>query len=178
MDDLFQEIRDIWQKCSAIFEVFIDSEHPSLGCRLRIAQKLPMKLNIRENDRLTVGWKVMCPDSGPSSHLYQRSCLEEANQYLGGPISYCNWSLQPTVCVRQVTHGPWAHLVRAEIKNKTPGTELVWDYNKKIRQKDFDDSVWFNPIVSKQQIIIKHSKSSLSHLLLIFPSSKRPSSSL
>jgi len=141
MDDLFQEIHDMWQKCSVIFEIFQEPEHPDLGYRLRVAEKLPMKLNIKGNDALPVGWKVVCPDNGPSSHLYMRSPVEH-NQYLGGPISYSNWCPKSTVCVRQLSHGPWAHVVRAEVKDKPPGTELVWDYGVKSLDNLFDGA-WF-----------------------------------
>ncbi|XP_026285421.1 uncharacterized protein LOC113211305 isoform X1 [Frankliniella occidentalis] len=146
MSILERQIKDMWRKLSTVLEIYRDNDNPDLGYRLRVKPDLPIKLVFKPADQIMFGWKAVFSDIGPSSHLYLRSNLKEHNQYLGGPVSYCNWVLSKdaTITVRQISHGSARHLVRVESKSLSAGSELLWDYGEKI-QPVFSNEGWFVP---------------------------------
>ncbi len=137
---LKKQITDMWRKMSTLLEIFYEDDKPEQGYRLRVKPDIPIKVSLKPTDQLIIGWKAMIPqiETSPSSHLYLRSDMAESNQYLGGPVSYCNWARtkECSITVKQISHGSARHLVRAESKFLSPGRELLWDYGLK-KMPDF-----------------------------------------
>ncbi|XP_052129971.1 uncharacterized protein LOC127751056 [Frankliniella occidentalis] len=140
---LENQIDDMWRGLQSILEIFHDDSKPHLGYRLRVKEQLPIRMTMRPADQIVIGWKAVYPTHCPSLHLYLRSDMRDNHQYLGGPVSYCNWApaKNATLVVRQVSHGSTRNLVRGETKMLTAGSELLWDYGKTYMPV-FDDS-WF-----------------------------------
>jgi len=147
---LKKQITDMWQKMSTLLEIFHDDTKPELGYRLRVKPDLPIKVSMKQTDQVILGWKAVIPesDTSPSVHLYLRSDMSEHNQYLGGPVSYCNWAEKRgcNITVMQVSHGSTRHLVRVESKFLPAGAELLWDYGKP-KMPTFSNDGWFQPEV-------------------------------
>ncbi|KAK3929497.1 DNA topoisomerase 2-binding protein 1 [Frankliniella fusca] len=144
MSFLESQIKDMWCRLHCILEVFRNESKPDLGYRLRVKENLPIRVTMRPADHIVIGWKAIYPDSCPSSHLYLRSDINEHCQYLGGPVSYCNWSKVSNIIVRQVSHGSAKHLVLGECKLLPAGCEIVWDYGQK-KIPAFCNEDWFQP---------------------------------
>ncbi|XP_034231502.1 uncharacterized protein LOC117639736 [Thrips palmi] len=145
---MMSEIRNMWKRLSLILEIFEVKEEPTLGHRLRVKENLPIKVSMKPCDQVLIGWKVIIPPDCESRHLYDRSRLKESDLYLGGPLSFCNWSssASSTLIVREISHGSRRHQVRAETKGVLlAGTELLWDYGEKKRP-DFSKVNWINPL--------------------------------
>jgi len=157
MSLIIADIRNIWQRLSSICEIFIDTENPALGYRLRLKKDLPIKITMKDRDQIAVGWKAVYSLGCPSEHLYERSDLDCNHQYLGGPVSFCNWAPKKSVnfFVNQVSHGSARHLVRGETKPELQsGSELLWDYGKKD-PPCFNNEKWFNPKVNHCPLIVQ-----------------------
>lgn len=139
----------MWKRLSLICEIYVDKANPVLGYRLRIKDKLPIKVSMKQADQILIGWKAVAPYGSPSHHLYNRSDLDDGYQYLGGPVSFSNWtpSKSANLVVKQLSHGAGRYRVLAETKGTiTGGTELLWDYGKKTVLQ-FDSGSWFKPEV-------------------------------
>jgi len=108
-----------------------------------VKSDLPLKLTFKSSEQVLVGWSSACPQSGHSAHVYLRSPIEHQG-YLGGPVSYCNWTSKKAAVnlkLNRSIHGPNSFKVYATCSNVAAGAELLWNYGLSKHKVEFKK--WF-----------------------------------
>lgn len=137
------QILHMWQKAGSIFEVFTLKDEEQEGFRLRVRKDLAVKVSMKQQDEVHIGWIAKVPSAVSSVHIYKRSAVAPAG-YLGGPGSYINWSPsnKQTVNIRQsISKHKSFMCFLFTIKPLNAGVELRWDYGCSRDMPDL--GVWF-----------------------------------